>query len=257
MKANTALGFVFAGAAVWFLTCDEPRLRVAGQVCGALVVLLGLLTICEYILRLESGIDQILLREATSTARYPGRPSPITALEFSMMGVASLLFRRPSLRAHRTMQLLASLMMIFAYLAVIGYLYSMPALYTIAGYNSIALHTAVAFGVLGLAILMLDSNRGVIRLLTSRSAGGIVSRRMLPFALVAPVVVGWLRLKAQDFGFVDTTGGVLLFATVLAAMFVTVVLWAARSLDTVDRERRKLDEVGRLFAALKDTHQHL
>ena len=40
-----------------------------------------------------------------------------------------------------------------------------------------------------------------------------MARRILPMVLVLPFVIGWLRLKGQDFGWYGTEFGLVIFAT--------------------------------------------
>lgn len=76
MKANTALAFVFAGAALWLLREDDgsqARRIVAGGL-GVVIVVVAALTLAEYASGVHLGIDH-LFRDASGHSSYPGRPS--------------------------------------------------------------------------------------------------------------------------------------------------------------------------------------
>ena len=60
MKANTALAFILSGISLWVLQKEQTSLhtRRIGQVCAAFVALAGILTLSEYVLDLDLGLDQ-------------------------------------------------------------------------------------------------------------------------------------------------------------------------------------------------------
>jgi methyl-accepting chemotaxis protein len=95
MKANTALGFLLAGAALWLQSPESPqrRVRLGAQVCAGLVALLGVLTLAEYGSGWDLGIDQLLFREVAGGPLpvAAGRMSPATALSFVLVAAALLL----------------------------------------------------------------------------------------------------------------------------------------------------------------------
>jgi hypothetical protein len=88
MKANTALGFVFSGVALWLLREDDgPRAsRVAAGGLGAVISVVAALTLAEYVFGIGLGIDH-LFRDAGGHSSYPGRPSPHTATAFLAVGL--------------------------------------------------------------------------------------------------------------------------------------------------------------------------
>ena len=95
MKANTALAFILAGVSLWILQRKETsqRTRRVGQACAAFVAMAGMLTLSEYVLDLDLGLDQLLFKESSGAVRtsHLGRMSPVTALNFGLVGCALLL----------------------------------------------------------------------------------------------------------------------------------------------------------------------
>ena len=157
MKANTALGFILSGLSLWLLHTEStaPRTRRIAQACAVIVSLSGLLTLGEYIFGWDLGIDQLLfkdLRGAVGTLS-PGRMAPNTALNFLLVGCALLLLDYESHRGNRPAQFLALGAALVALLALVGYVYGATTSYGLASCTQMALHTAAAFFVLGLAIL--------------------------------------------------------------------------------------------------------
>jgi PAS domain S-box-containing protein len=243
MKANTALAFVLAGMSLWLLGTDQASLRRRriAVACAALVALIGSLTFAEYLFGWNLGIDQLLFQESSDAAgtSHPGRMAPTTALNFILIGAALALL--DAARGIRAVQLLVVLAGFIGLLGVIGYLYRVKAFYGIASYTEMALHTAVAFVVLSVSILCARPDRGLMAIAASDTAGGIMTRRLLPFAIGVPFVLGFARLTAERAGFFSTEFGVALFAVSLVVLFAFLIMWIAGLLHHIDMERSRAE----------------
>ena len=73
-------------------------------------------------------------------------------------------------------------------------------------------------------------------------AGRFLIHRLLPAAVVVPVVLGWLRLEGQRAGLYGTGIGVLLMTTANVLILSALILWSARLLDRVEARRRRAEE---------------
>ena len=81
---------------------------------------------------------------------------------------------------------------------VLGDLYEIPDLYASVGYTQVPVHTALVFMLFSTAILCACADRGPMTLITSAGAAGMVARRLVPAAIVAPILVGWLALAGAQ-----------------------------------------------------------
>src|SRR5256885_2106773 len=137
MKANTALCFILAGAALWLLQADlvGPRTRPIAQACASIVALIVLLTMLEYRVGWDLGIDQILFKD--SLGNPPGRMSHSTAMSLLAIGAALLtLDLEVGPRKHRPSQYLLLLSALVGLLSLIGYAYGVQSLYSFGAYSS-------------------------------------------------------------------------------------------------------------------------
>jgi diguanylate cyclase (GGDEF)-like protein/PAS domain S-box-containing protein len=64
-----------------------------------------------------------------------------------------------------------------------------------------------------------------------------MARRILPFAIALPFMIGWLRLQGQYLGLYGTEFGLALFATSNIVLFVSLVWWSARIVNRLDAQR--------------------
>jgi signal transduction histidine kinase len=246
MKPNTALSFLLAGSALWLLNPVEPApaRHLAGRLGAVVVAAIALLTIAAYAFDYDLGIDQLLFVDPTTTV-YPGRPAPTTAGFFLLIAIALLLLRTSVSHIHAVVDLLAGTVVAGAYLAIIGYLYHAPALYTVPGYSSMALHTAIGHLLLGSGIFLAQPDRGLLRLIMSPRAAGATARRLLPVAILAPVLLGCLEAPAVKLGLLAPGAADLLLVVAFVAIFAATILWSVARVDKVDAERRRLELAGR------------
>lgn len=244
MTANTALGLGLAGASLWLQQREEAsrRTRRIAQMCAFVVLLLGSLTLGEYLFGWDLGIDQLLFKDTTLGATYPGRPSPHTALILGLIGMALLLLEVETRRgSHRPAQFLALIAVLIPVTALIGYVYRAAIFYGITAHTGMAVHTATACTLLSLGILLSHPERGLISVLTSDHAGGVMARRLLLATFVFPVLLGWLRMAGEQAGLLDAPLGASLLTLSSIVVFVALIWATAASLNRVDSERKRAE----------------
>ena len=93
MAYNTALGFLLCGLGVLSIALRRARFALFGSLYG---LLMGSLTLSEYLFGWNLGIDQLFLRAYTwSGVTAPGRMAASAAICFFLAGFALISFLRP------------------------------------------------------------------------------------------------------------------------------------------------------------------
>ncbi len=244
MKANTALTFLLFGLSLRF--SDHPRslfrnLALSFAVAGLLI---SLLTLSEYWLGWNLGIDELLFVDwATAVADFPGRMSVATALCFVLSGTA-LLFT--IFRNHLAAHIAAILVGFLGLLVLLGYLYNVSSLYQVFVFNSMAMHTAVTSCLFSLGILQLYGNAGLSALIFNDTAGGVLARRLIPAVIFVPIILGALIVFNQQTAAFDSKFSIALLVLSNIAVLFLILLWSASSLQTIDLERQQSDQQFRL-----------
>jgi hypothetical protein len=153
MPVNTALSFLLCGLSLVALVTGRVHLVTIGSL---LVSAIGLLTLCEYMLGVDLGLDQ-LVRRAPSTINtlYPGRMAPQTALCFLLTGITLPIICKPrrSEFARLVPGLLGAMVFAFGLLACFGYITGWQTAYSWKPYTEMAVHTAVGFVMLSLGAM--------------------------------------------------------------------------------------------------------
>ncbi|MFZ2301603.1 MAG: PAS domain S-box protein [Gallionella sp.] len=161
MKANTAAAFALSGICLYLQTLPavSPVLLLIRRIAAALVLLLGLATLCEYQFRWDAGIDQMLFGEPPGEilTSHPGRMSSITATNFALIGGALLLVEA---RLWMIAQAAALAMAAFALMPLSGYIFGNLAFTHIGDTTAIAAHTVTAFLILAAGTLAATRDHG-------------------------------------------------------------------------------------------------
>src|SRR5690606_30248683 len=126
-------------------------------------------------------------------------------------------------------------------LSIIGYAYGVEALYKFYAYSSVALNTAIATILLSFGVLFIRPGKGLMSVVTMDTMGGMLARRVLPWAIILPFFFGWLRLKGQELGYYDTGIGLSFFAVSTMVLFTILIWLSPRWLNSSDVERTRAE----------------
>lgn len=246
MKVNTAYLFILSSMCLLTLNVSKGIYVIAFHVLSFLVFLLGLTTLAQNLYSIDIGVDYWLF----DYNRIPGqssRMSPVASLCFVLFS-CSLIAGKHSQWEAKT-QSLCITMMILAILALFGHVFDVQTLYKIEAYSSMAITTAVAFVILGLATFAARTQKGWMAKFIARGPQGVVLRTMLPAALVIPFLVALIDHWGGSVGLYSIAAGTAFYSVMLIIVFVPLI-WRisnqlkneADALVSSERDRRLLLE---------------
>jgi signal transduction histidine kinase len=245
MKANTSLSFVILSAALWVLISDRvpASARKGAQVAAVLVAVLGAASFAQYFVG-PLGIDELVRADvpAPESMPYPGRMAPNTGLAICFMGLGVLLLDVRWFRKTYPSDLLFLCVLLMGAVALVGYLFQVTALYQISHYLRMSQYTAGGAVILCVAGLLARSENRALQLLLSPALEGYLLRRLLPFALLVPILFCWVAVEMRDQDIFNRPTTFSLLAVCLALVFSMVSWFSARMLAKTDGERRRLLE---------------
>jgi len=229
-KPNTALAFILTGISLYCLASSPGRLsRNLGIVCALIAAGIGLLTLLQY-----AGFNLHVAFLAPNVPRW--RMAMATALLFILLGAALILRFLSGTR--QAAQALVVIALFLASVPLAGYLYGASSLFEVLPFSTVALFTAGTFVVLCLGILVsCGGEHGVVGLLTSQGAGGILVRRLLPAAILVPLLIGWLCLAGQWAHFYGIEFGVAVVAVANMAVLATLIFLTGKRLHFLEKRR--------------------
>jgi PAS domain S-box-containing protein len=245
MKVVTAVCFLMSAAALLCLREKAPDLkrRLAARALGAAVGVAGILSFVNYLAELHAGRPWLLAQAPFfDLFLAPGaRMAVITAALFSLYGCVLFLLAAGGRRSAGAGHALLVPVALSAYLILIGYLFNIPVLYYHMNIG-VALNSDIAFFCLCIAGYCIRPRTWLMEVFTSEGAGGTMARRLLPYFLLLPLVIGWLRLKGEQSGLFGSAVGVALVALTYTACFVGILWLNAKAVNRTDLWRRKAEE---------------
>ncbi|HEY9649549.1 MAG TPA: PAS domain S-box protein, partial [Coleofasciculaceae cyanobacterium] len=253
MKPNTALGLLLSGLVLGLLHLEsyiqhpkwKQRSPLLSLSLSAVVLLIGLLTVSEYLFGWNLGIDQALFPNVTDpiTSLYPVRMGETTTLNFVLLGSALLWLHGKTGWGDGIAQVLSCLGLFIALFPLLGYLFLVRAFDRwIAWASTMSPHTAVTLIVLYLGLLFLRPNRGLMATISSPLAGGLMARRLLPWVIALSVGLNWLSFRAQHSGWYDTSFADASETAMMSALLSSLVWWTARLLNQAVENCLKVEQ---------------
>ena len=246
IKSNVGLAFLLIGFSLWLLQTKRVNTdnRRIAQILAFFVVLIGFLTIVEYLFNFNIGIDQMLFKEASGALNTssPNRMAFSAALNTFLAGTTILLIDTKIYRDHRPGQILAIVGGLISLLALLGYIYGVSDLYYIPQYTGIAIYAALSFILVFSAIIFARPDIGIMSTINSESLAGLLSRRLLPLIIIIPIILGVIWRYGVNTGLYDNPFGyaLLVFSIII---LLSIILWTTvNSIKKIENERNKVRE---------------
>ncbi|MCE0497717.1 MAG: ATP-binding protein [Methylacidiphilales bacterium] len=245
MKVNTALCFIFTSTALLLghLTQPRPWKKACSQTLLALITIICGATLVEYLTNQSFGIDQFFVKEyiPSPTNWLPGRMGGMTAIVF-ILYASALMYLSRGRRGAKIAQALVIIGLFLTLLTIIGYLFGAQIFIGLFSFSRLALHTLVGFILLGLAILCAHPGEGLVAAVLADNPGGLVARRIIAPATLAPIPFSWIVYEGFNHGFYDV--GFACSLIVLAGVVVVGIIAAGSivELNRIEKERRRLSD---------------
>ncbi|TAK12139.1 MAG: PAS domain S-box protein [Anaerolineae bacterium] len=257
ISANAALCFLLLGASDLLSQPGQSwRAQRVGAIMAGMVILIASVTLSQDLLNLNLGIDQFFAAAGEIFPRdvAPGRMSPFSALGLLLIAISALTSNRPGQTFSIGCALGAALI---GFLALTGYLYDVSSFYQpVGGIYKVSLPTALALLMSSGASLLLRPPSGFLSAPLDTGPVGVLTRRLLLVAVVAPIVLGGLTSFGQRREWYSVELGWAIFTVVSVALIAATLLWNANYLLRVEtakqRAEREFLESESRFRALLD-----
>lgn len=258
MRPNTAICFVLLGIGIWTKSLIETRkiIRLIGNFCICVVMIIGIVTISEYTFGWDLNIDTLFLvnEEPSLITPYIGRMGFNTALNFTLFGIALLALDINSIFAE-TCVLLA---LLNAGIVAIGYLFNIhPQIWIGIQIMQMAFHTTTLFFVLGIAILWSIPDGRFRKLHISGITGNLVARRLLPLIIGLSLVTGSYQLWVEKSGFHNAIIYLYILVGILIFALIYTILWLASTFDELEFSQLSEKRLRYLTDQLKQSNKKL
>jgi len=247
MKANAALCFLLLGVSLWIFHLEDGasiRKRLVTLSAAVPVVIAGV-TLLESAMGMQSGIDNMLFSDIPGALHtsFPSRMAPTDAINFLLLGVAMLFAGMPKTERLHPTEILAASAFIIALFPFTGYAYGVSAL---IGYSErfteMSIHASLGFMILSVGILFSRPDGGWASLATKTGEAGFLLRVILPLIIIALFIMGWMRLLGESLGLFGSQFGTALFVVLRIVLIGSIIIWAARMIYRIERNRLAIQE---------------
>lgn len=202
----------------------RPGRALAGAIVAALLALLAL---GEHLLSLQGGLENLLFDEQVRKAligTHPGRPAVLIAVAQLVLAVALGAGLRPRSSRFDAVDTCALSVLVLSFGAGLGYLLQADSLVNyqvLQQYTPLHASEVLLLVVLSLGILSLNP-RGALATLGDPGVGGAAKRRLIPAAVLTPILLGMLQAIALRAELLDPMLAVAISST--AGIFVSLLL---------------------------------
>jgi PAS domain S-box-containing protein len=199
-----------------------------------------LLSLMEGIWGWNLGVDQLLFAAGADDipgSIRPGLMSPLTAWGFFGLGLALLLLDSKSRLARWPAHLLPCSVSIASMFGILDFVLEPQTTHT-----HISPVTALVLFLLASGVLFARRDWSMGALVAGAGNGGMLVRRLLPTAILTPLIIGWLRWKGQSAGLYSDWTGVALMTVTSIVLLAGLTVWTGFSVDSSERGRRRSQE---------------
>jgi PAS domain S-box-containing protein len=229
---NPVSAVIFILAAISLRLKILGKYKVASAILAVLVLLTGLVVLGGIVFNFDPAIDRLLYTDKLLQEKvynFPNRMAPNTAFCLVLSGVALLVFHEETKKGQKPAHFIALVIALLGLLSLLGYLYQVQSFYGFLTYIPMAASSACCVLLFATAILFADSGKGFVREFTSTLSGSVMSRLLIPAAVIVPPALALLRLYGNWKGLYNYEFGVAIYVLSIIVIFLAIT-WLNASL---------------------------
>ncbi len=250
MLPLTAISFIIAGLSLLIAQRKESRAATAiSRILALGVAGIGLAVMVGYAIGGPQNYDVIGFPTPDLPDGTPRKMALNTAVALVLFAQGLVFLEADRRDRGLKSQLFATLVMIVAFVAIVGHVFDVRDFYSFRLLAGMALTTAIALALLGLGLLFSQLDRGMPSLVVDDGPAGFVARRLLPGALLVPFLLALLGVIGEERGIVGQRLGGSLVAVANMVIFLLLIAWSARVVRSVDKKR------GELYVLEREAHK--
>ncbi len=245
LQLSSAVAFLIAAAALDAAQGGGERAVRRARFSAAAVAVIAALMLAGHALGIRGGLDLAFLGLAGSGTYVPVLMPVATALVLELVAAAIVVSTLRAAWTEVANRIAAAALLAVALLAIVGLSFRMLLEYGVAPLFGMAVPDAIAFLLLGVSLLAGRPDAWLADLVTTERPGAVMSRWLLPAAVVVPILAHLAQLFAQRLGVVDEPLGQGLLVLLTVAGLGALTLWIGHVLDRMNARRVRAEEEAR------------
>jgi len=237
MNPITASGLIAASIALFLRQAPEASKKdtILGQALAAGIMAMGG---CFLLLFYHESVAAkwLTLPPLSDGSLVEANGARISA-SFVLIGASLLALNYKTVGGFRPGELACAITAVIAILSLVAYAHHLTAFYISATYTPASFLTSVCFFLLATGILLARADRGTLAIIVSETAAGMLARRLIPLAILLPILIGAIRQGVEKAGLYDPAFGAAHSATTFMVLFFAAIWWTTRMLFHSDSDR--------------------
>ncbi|HZJ35682.1 MAG TPA: PAS domain S-box protein [Gillisia sp.] len=247
MNPLTATCFILSSLSLFMLAGDHKTRREqhVGFALAYIVLAAGILDLGGFILSIDTPIDTWLFHsklERDMTGIISNSMAPNTALGFILTALTLLFLNKQTRKNHVSSQYLALFISILAMIELLGYLFHVDSFYRNLKYFPMAIHTAIGFLLIAIALLVANPEKGFMAEFIGNSSRAVIARKMIPVAVIFPIGIGLIMLYLDRKGLITEELGIAMHSVANIMLFLIVIWFVIRELNRKDLQRKQAED---------------
>lgn len=240
-----AFSFILAGISLHLLKSQPAQgwqLTLA-RASGLTVAIVGSIALTDYAFMPIRSLHDLITIWLIGFADDVTKTSPYAGAGLLLIGAALFLLDFTSRRGHYLAQWLALGAILIELFIITAFSYGIAPMDYIF-HSPVKPHTGIMIMLLSYGILSARNlPQGIMTLLTNPSPGGLVLRRLLPFVVLGPMILGWFKVWGQQAGLFSESSGGALIALIGASIFSTLLWRIAKKLNKLDIQQKETESL--------------
>jgi len=224
MKANAALGFLVLATGVLGIWLGKPKLTTG---CGLAVMVLGTLTVIEYVSGWGRPVDELLFADPWTPVN-PGRMAAGTALSFVLSGAMLAVHDTYPHQRINVYDVLVTAFLAIPLFVFFSYVFAPDEVVKTPTLGTMPLHSCLNFLLFFFAVSLLTNSKGAAGLLNRNTRNARNFRWLFLIVLILPLCLGSVLNHGVQHGWIGTGVGIAIFC-----LFSTLIIASALAHHTI------------------------
>lgn len=220
MNPITAVNLILIASGILFIKDGSKSHQIILRTIAFFVAVLVGLKFADFFLFTEFKPDRLLFSNSLGNNKM----AEPTVFNFLFLVTALFFLSIKKELAFSISQFFSLLCLSLSAIYICAYLFNLNSIIGAMAGTPMALHTAISFILLSIALLFAKPHWGFMKTIMAPSIGGMITRKALPLIILIPFVVGYLRIRGQNDGlYNDEFGAAILVVT--TAVLCAIIMW--------------------------------
>ena len=237
INPTTAIALMLSGCSIALAASYRPRFAIAAAV---LLISIAAAKVIDLVFG-GVPVDRLLFTDLLDgpLVPRPSRMAPNTAGALLVLGLALTMLHARLNPLKILAQLFAIWVLLTAVFVLVGYACDLAYFRKVGTYLPMAITTACGALLSACGILALTRDVGLVLILRDRGPAGLMFRVTLPLLVIIPVIVGTLRILAEQEGYVSAQAGLAIQIISNVMITTTLLMVSGLALYRSDLTRRE------------------